>query len=423
MNCRLFLTVTITISFITSINAQVKTDNWLYKMFNKQGSPLLQSVLSHPDTFRYHIIYTQINRDKKNQAHFTNYYVNVDRNQYFNPASTVKLPTALIALEKLNEMNINGVNKYTAMITDSAYSGQHPVANDTTSENGLPSIAQYIKRIFLISDNDAYNRLYEFDGQQYLNQKLRDKGYKDVRITRRFVPMTEEENRHTNPILFEQNNQLIYQQPAAYSTIQFDFSKKILIGKGHWDNNDSLINTPMDFTTHNNLPLEDLQHILQSALFPKSVPKSQRFDLTNDDYHFLYHYMSAYPSESHHPTYDTSEYFESYAKFFFKAGKQNIPSYIRIFNKPGWSYGFLTDAAYVVDFKNNLEFMLSAVIYVNSDGILNDNKYEYEEIGYPFFHEIYRVIYDYELQRKRKHIPVLNDFKPASLIMKNALLP
>ena len=29
--------------------------------------------------------------------------------------------------------------------------------------------------------------------------------------------------------------------------------------------------------------------------------------------------------------------------------------------------------------------MLSGSIYVNSDGILNDNRYEYIEIGYPFF--------------------------------------
>ena len=29
----------------------------------------------------------------------------------------------------------------------------------------------------------------------------------------------------------------------------------------------------------------------------------------------------------------------------------HIPSYIRVFNKPGWTYGFLIDAAYIVDFK------------------------------------------------------------------------
>ena len=390
---------------------QIKTDTWLKELITTHASPFLQHILSNPDSFQYQIIYTKIDRDKNNKAHFTNYYFNVDRNRYFNPASTVKLPTALAALEKLNTMKIRGVTINTPMLTDSAYSGESSVIRDTSAENGFPSIAQYIKKIFLVSDNDAYNRLYEFVGQQNLNESLRKKSYADVRITRRFVPMTQEENRHTNPIRFVQNGKIIFSQPAAYSTIYFDFSKQVFIGKAHLNRDDSLINSPMDFTTHNNLPLEDLQQMLQSVLFPESVPKKKRFALTNDYYNLLYRYMSSLPKESRYPTYDTTEFFDSYTKFFYKSGKQKIPSYIRIFNKPGWSYGFLTDAAYVVDIKNKIEFILSAVIYVNADGILNDNKYEYEQIGYPFFNEIYRIIYTYELTRDRKYIPNLERFQ------------
>jgi hypothetical protein len=62
------------------------------------------------------------------------------------------------------------------------------------------------KRSFLVSDNDAYNRLYEFDGQETLNRSLWQKGYNDVRIVRRFVTATEEENRHTNAIRFDKKN-------------------------------------------------------------------------------------------------------------------------------------------------------------------------------------------------------------------------
>jgi hypothetical protein len=122
--------------------------------------------------------------------------------------------------------------------------------------------------------------------------------------------------------------------------------------------------------------------------------------------------MSEYPSESKKPTYDTVEYFNSYTKFFlFKSDKQKPPSHIRIFNKPGWSYGYLTDAAYIVDFDTQTEFMLSAVIYVNRDGILNDDKYEYDEIGYPFFKELGEIIYTYDKSRKKSVLPALDKFK------------
>lgn len=391
--------------------AQPKTDKKLKKLIESQASPLLQRVLNAPDTFHYQFIYTRIDRDKNNVPHFTNYYLNVDKNDYFNPASTVKLPTALAALEKLNTMHVAGVDRNTTMLTDSAYPKETKVYKDASAQNGLPSIGQYIKKIFLVSDNDAYNRMYEFVGQQQLNETLWKKGYTDVRITRRFAGTTEEGNRHTNPIRFMNGNSLVYSQPPAYSSIPFNYSKTILVGTGHWDDNDSLINTPMDFTRHNNLPLADLQQIMQSVLFPESVPEKQRFNLAKDDYAFLYQYMSELPSESRFPTYDTTEYFDSYTKFFmFKAGKSKIPANIRVFNKTGWSFGYLTDVAYIVDFKNKVEFMVTGNIYTNSDGILNDNKYEYQQIGYPFFKELGNIIYQEELKRKRKHVPDLSKF-------------
>ncbi len=49
--------------------------------------------------------------------------------------------------------------------------------------------------------------------------------------------------------------------------------------------------------------------------------------------------------------------------------------------------------------------MLTGTIYVNSDGILNDDKYEYEETGYPFFKEVGNIIYRYELERTRPYRP------------------
>jgi hypothetical protein len=407
-----FLILVICLLRVMNAGAQSKTDPWLEQLLRKNASPLLLHILDNPDTFRYQLIYTQIDRDKNNRPQFKHFYLHLDRDLYFNPASTVKLPVALAALEKLHELNVPGVDKYTSMLSDSSYSGQHPVYTDSLSADGLPSIAQYIKEIFLVSDNDAYNRLYEFVGQQSLNERLRNKGYTGSRITRRFMPMTEDENRHTNAIRFVKNGKTLYEQPPAYNQQPFDFSKHYLIGKAYYNRQDSLVQQPMDFTTHNVLLLQDLQQLLQSVLFPLSVPAKQRFALTNEDRRFLYQYMSELPCESAYPHYDTTTFFESYTKFFmFKAGKQHIPSYIRLFNKPGWSYGFLTDAAYIADFKNNIEYMISACIYTNSDGILNDDKYDYDSIGYPFFAETGKLIYNYELTRKRKHKPDLSGFR------------
>ncbi|MET0244918.1 MAG: hypothetical protein ABW174_15675, partial [Flavitalea sp.] len=248
----------------------------------------------------------------------------------------------------------------------------------------------------------------------FMNRRLYKMGYKDFRITRRFVTMNEEENRHTNQIKFIKDGSTLYVQKPAYNTGKFDFSKQIFIGNKYYNREEKLIDSPMNFTTHNNAPLKDLQMILRSVLFPESVHKRQRFKLTADDYQFLYRYMSMLPFQSDHPRYDTTEFFDSYTKFFmFKSGRTKIPEHIKVFNKTGWSYGFLTDVSYIIDLKNNIEFMVSGVIYVNSDGVLNDDKYEYEQTGYPFFKEIGNIIYQYELKRERKFRPDLSKFENA----------
>ena len=96
---------------------------------------------------------------------------------------------------------------------------------------------------------------------------------------------------------------------------------------------------------------------------------------------------------------------------FMAHKRMTSPRISRIFNKEGDAYGFLTDIAYIVDFKNNVEFMLSATIYCNQDGILNDDKYDYETIGLPFMKNLGRLIYDYELKRERLVKPDLSTFK------------
>jgi hypothetical protein len=409
---RYYLTIFFLLVCSLSNTAQSRTDKLLEDVFAAERDSLFQSVIQNPETFRFQIIYTQINRDKNNIPSFTNYYYNYDSLQYFNPASTVKLPLAFLSFEKLNTLKDKSVDKFTPMQYDSGYSRQTVLYKDSTAENGLPSIAQFIRKAFLVSDNDAYTRMYEFVGQQTTNRRLHEMGYPDMRITRRFIRMNADENRHTNPIRFiKPDGSLIYSQPMAFNTDSFDFSHINKMGRAYMNAQDSLINEPIDFTMANNVTVYHLQQLLQSVLFPKSVPANRRFRLEKADYDFLYRYLSQYPSETDYPKYDTGLYYDSYVKFFFKQGSHNIPNYIRVFNKVGWAYGCLTDVSYVADFKNKVEFMLTATIYVNSDGVMNDDKYDYDSIGYPFLYKLGQCIYNYELKRKRKNKPDLSEFK------------
>lgn len=407
-----FTWVFLLLVFSTRLLAQPGTDSLIITILRGNQNEIFQQVLHDPGTYRVQIIYTEINRNKHNKPSFKNYYFNYNPDIYFNPASTVKLPLAFLSLEKLNKMHVSGVTKFTDMQFDSSYEKQVALYKDSTSQTHLPSVAHFIKKAFLVSDNDAYNRMYQFVGQQTINRALHEKGYTDIRITRQFMGFSQEQNRHTNAIRFiAGDGRLIYLQPAAYNPDSFYFPHEIKMGKAHYDANDSLVNAPIDFTYANNLSLLDLQQLLQSVLFPRSVSKKQRFDLTGDDYKFLYQYLSQYPSETNYPKYDSNKYYDSYVKFFFKYGSHQMPAQVRVFNKVGWAYGFLTDVSYVADFQNRIEFMLTATLYVNSDGVLNDDKYDYDSVGYPFLYQLGKTIYQYELSRKRRHLPDLSHFR------------
>jgi len=313
----------------------------------------------------------------------------------------------------LNNLEIDGLNKYTPLKIDSARRGQSCVAADTTSETGLPSIANYVKKIFLVSDNDAYNRLYEFVGQKDINSGLYEKGFNDVRIVHRFIGgLSAEDNRYTNPFVFYNKEKVIYRQPEYYNAESYPFElNKLIKGVGYLDSRDSLINKPFDFSGKNYISLETLTEILKSVIFPETRDSGTRFNLTDDDYNLLYNYMSMYPRESKRPGYD-STHNDSYVKYFMSNDSlKQIDKKFRIFNKVGLAYGYLTDVSYIVDYENKVEFMLSAVIHVNKNGIYNDGIYEYNEIGRPFMANLGKVIYGYELSRSKKYLPDLSKYK------------
>ena len=356
------------------------------------------------------IIYTQINRNENNILSFTNYSYNLNPKNYFYPASTVKMPIALLALEKLHELNIPGVDKNTTMITDSNSSRQQIVYTQPLAKDSRPTIANYIKQIFLVSDNDAFNRLYEFLGQEYILNKLKEKGYPDAVIRHRLnIFLTNEQNKTTNPIAFyDTAGNVLYRQPAQYN--QKDFSSlNVKLGKGYYKGNE-LIYEPFDFSNKNRVYLQDLHDILQSIVFSEQTDAKKRFNISEEDYAFVIKWMSSYPHESKYPSYD-STYHDAFCKFLlYGADKNNVLPNVRIFNKVGDAYGFLIDNAYVIDKKNNVEFILCATISCNTDGIYNDDKYDYENIGYPFMKHLGQLIYQYELKRAKKHKALLNKF-------------
>ncbi|WP_165903717.1 serine hydrolase [Hymenobacter gummosus] len=378
-----------------------------------RATPALASVVQQAEKYELQIIYTRIDRDVQNQPHFTQYDYRLDERAYFNPASLVKLPVAILSLQKLNELRqqVPALTRRSIMATGVAGRCQTavPFAAPADSDR-VASVGNYIKRMLLVSDNQAYNRLYEFLGQQYLHEQLQALGYPQVRITRRFAPCDTAANRCTNPITFhEPSGSLIYRQPAACNTSPLSLPLgRVQKGRGYYAGG-KLIQRPYDFTTANYLPLQVVNNLLKTVIFPPSAPAAKQPTLTAADISFLQYYLSATPQSSGFRPYAGPEYFAAYKKYLYYGRQRQAQPQpgLRIYNIVGMSHGYLADCAYFFDEKSGIEFMLSAVLYVNADGILNDGQYEYTTMGLPFLAQLGQTVYRLEQHRPRPFRPFL----------------
>ena len=383
-----------------SLSAQRSDPNLLHDLLYKSDHSIVKRVLAAPDSFHAQIIFEEITRNAKGKARFKRYAYNLQPGYYFYPASTVKMANAVVALEKLHDL---GLSPHLTFHTDSVRYPQRSVRVDSTAMGRIPTIAHYVDMVFVVSDNEASNRLYEFIGQDELHERLKKHGFRDTRITHRLADFRfdPEANRYTNPVYLLDGADTVYVQPERYAKSRDPLKVKGLSrGLAYYDIKDSLITGPFDFSRKNYFPLAEQIDMVKSIMFPEDVPKKRRFNLPSESYDLIRNAMYRLPRESEHPVFDTVEYYDSYCKFLlFGDSNARIPDHFRIYNKVGWAYGFLTDAAYVVDTKNGVEFLMAATIEANTEQIFNDNEYEYKSIGNPFLAEVGRIVYGYVLRQ------------------------
>ncbi|MCH4824046.1 class A beta-lactamase-related serine hydrolase [Gramella lutea] len=345
--------------------------------------PKLSRVIQNVEDHELQIIYSKVIRNN-GKVSFDDFQYGVDAKDYFYPASTVKLPIAVLSLEKINELNEKGfkIDRNTS----------YRLENDSLDH----TIAGDINAIFAVSDNDAYNRLFEFLGQDYINSKLRSKGLKPVRISHRFSGEGSGDTL-TRQMVFKLQQgdfKLPVTNNAKADSLELS---KVIKGVGYIKNGEQ-VDEPFSFAFKNYFPLETQHNLMKRLYFPQLYPENEVFQLTKEDLNFLKAAMSRLPREM---DYDESEYYDSYGKFFlYGDSKDRMPSHVKIYNKVGYAYGTLTETAYIQDEKNDVDFLLSASLLVNENGIFNDGVYEYEDLGIPFLAELGRQIYQMELQRK-----------------------
>tara|TARA_A100001011_G_scaffold308094_1_gene323606 strand:- start:794 stop:2020 length:1227 start_codon:yes stop_codon:yes gene_type:complete len=390
---------------IMSCKPPLKKDhNALVEMIIKSKDSLIQKILSNKSAHEIQVLYTQIKRDAKGNPHFKELAFQENSKQYFYPASVIKLPVAILALEKIRNLQSQGID-ISPQSPFKIYGENQKtiVAIDSTHPEGKLSISHLIKKLFLVSDNQAYNYLYDFLGRDLINKSLKDKGIEDMQIYHKFSGV-DNNDKSPNFVFFSEEGDIIYNQPENFSEMKLKSENIFGYRKGKaFVKEDQLIETPMDFSKKNYASLSALNQILKRVIFPLEYSRKQRFQINEDDYEFIKYWMSRVPTEVEIPLYDREYYYDSYCKFLMYGDlRGEMTDSIRIYNKAGLAYGTLTDLAYIKD-NNGVEFFLAATVLVNQNEIFNDGEYQYEDLGIPFLGALGRTVYEFERKNLFKY--------------------
>ncbi len=374
-------------------------------------------VIESPEKYRFKIVFTEIKR-ANGKVTLETVGFRMNENEYLYPASIVKLPTILIGMEEYNKIHkIRSRVTYETLLKFNKEKGCMPTAFSVKIGNKLEyyTLDLFTKQMLAVSDNDAYNRMFDFVGQQQLNRRLKEMNYQNGKIIRKFVlNCSLDQNRISDSYVFlGRRNEWLYNRRGISNpdTILTDSTYKI--GKAYEGLDKKIVPRPFDFSRQNNMELVDLHKTLNGVVFPKSE-FAHTFDISEEQRKYLIQNLGKYPAE-YGLDFNPIEFPATYKKYLF-FGKDTNTSYtndslnrFRSFNMVGLSFGCAIDAAYIVDLDTGKEFVLTVGIYANEDEVINDAKYDYESLAYPLMKDIGRLIMN-QLPENKENVEYLRGF-------------
>lgn len=386
--------------------APIEDDGLIQSFFDAHPQKFHPAV-EHPEAHRIQILLTEVIRDRRGHRGYrtVRHGYRVDA-EYFYPASAIKTLAAISALQTLRGMNrrrkkLPPVTLDTPLAIHRLFSDQPQVQaeDETHLANGRITLGHEIKKMSIVSDNGAFDRLYAFAGQDAINALASRSGLSHTRIFHRLSRRrTPEENRWAEAIeLFPGEPPEVLPVPIRVNPTLLDPLPADLpgveVGQAYVEG-DTRVEGPMSFRWKNRMSLVDLQNMLIKIMRPEIPLPGKRFSLTRSHRAFLRETMRMRPGESTDPLLPE----ERYDPLRFKpvlGGLVRVRPLDdwQVWNKAGKAYGFRIENAYIEHPKKGRRhaLFLTVAIYTNANATLNDNEYEYDTVADPFIHDLAEV--------------------------------
>jgi hypothetical protein len=359
-----------------------------------ERSSFVSRVLNDSE-YKVQLVYSAI--DTKSDSTIIKTYEHLT-DSYFFPASTVKLPVAIVVLEKLNKLGLSMDD--VLKIENSVECGSKRYIQKLNEKEY--SFRQILEELIVVSDNDFYNALYHFITPKELNARLNALGFTRTNIYRSFTGCDIVDHLHTNTcfVLSSDGDTLYRQEQELLNLCDVEecyiYSSEKKIGAKH-EHERKILDGPYDFNFNLEIPLEELNEMMLRLIHPKSFALNERWDLSSEQRNFLIRATALFPGELKNVKYrNTKKYPRTIYKYTLSGYLTTDYDRLRSISKIGLSYGFTTEVAYVLIRDEGVVFQLAVSIYTNKNQTVNDGNYEYEEVARPFISEVSKLIYEYE---------------------------
>ncbi len=339
-------------------------------------SSKLAPILDQAPTYRFQVLVSVPAPDGSGWLEREGFRVDAE---YFYPASAMKLCTAVAALEALadlREAKGSDLDVGAMLLTDSA----------SKRRGGATSVSNLVLGSLVVSDNDASNDLFDLVGFDGLHERMWRMGLSSVRVRHRLGAATGDPRLTPRITLASPGSEpIVIPAREGRVTLEKNDQPGVLVGESHISSGGRIVDEPMSFEEKNRISLADLQELLIGVMRPELRPSgAPRFGAQERS--VLASALTAFPSAR-------GAGVDREHKPFLEGIERVVPrTSLTLASKSGRAYGFLVENAYVHDARSGRSFFLTAAIYANANGRLNDDLYEYGSIAFPVFAELGEVV-------------------------------
>lgn len=361
------------------------------------GFKTLHAALNHAEEHRVQILVSEVVPDGHGGRRLNRFGYRLGA-EYFYPASSIKLCAAVGALQTLEALQAShgcGDLLDAPMEIAPLFPGDAAQADDASNlSGGRITVGHEIRKLALVSDNRAFNRLYDLVGHEALNRRMHDLGLTSVVVNHRLsesraIP----DPRASAAVTLRPAGRAAISVPARTSALSLtNRASRLRVGDAYLQG-EQRVSEPMDFSTRNGISLEHLQDLLIQVVAPEIDLGTPRLRLQESHRRFLVEALTQPASESSNPLYAAAQYPTDGYKTLLPGGRRVLPEQrpglrVECASKIGQAYGFTIENACLKNPVNGRTVFVSAVIYTNADGVLNDDRYEYEQVALPFMADL-----------------------------------